>query len=205
MGGHKFFDREEVKDLLAYLRVVYSFKDVPALQRIINVPNRRIGKERISVLLRKAEGKNQTLWDSCQAMLTGEIKFDQAAAESMGVFVRCITQARKKLASREIVEVSDVIDHIRQALNYDDYLRKKFGVEADERISNLEELKTFAKEVDKVTEENVLPEIGVLDETIDKESPLARFLGNIALMTDVRDDADDKLDCVCCSCSLSDA
>ena len=97
-----------------------------------------------------------------------------------------------------------MIDHIRQVLNYDDYLRKKFGVEADERISNLEELKTFAKEVDKVTEENVLPEIGVLDETIDEESPLARFLGNIALMTDVCDDADDKLDCVCCSCSVSD-
>jgi DNA helicase II / ATP-dependent DNA helicase PcrA len=176
--------------------VVYSRKDVPALQRIINVPPRRIGKERIAVLLKIAEAKNRTLWDSCQAMITGEIKFDQAAAKSMEVFVACVTQTRRKLASKEIVEVSDVIDHIRESLGYDDYLRKKFGVEADERIVNLEELKTFAKEVDKVTEENVLPEIGVIDETIDEESPLARFLGNIALMTDVRDDADDKSDSV---------
>jgi DNA helicase-2/ATP-dependent DNA helicase PcrA len=156
-----------------------------------------MGKERISVLVKKAEAKNQTLWDSVQAMLTGEIRFDQPAKEGMAVLVRCITSARAKFASKEMVEVSDLIDYIREKLKYDDYLRHKFNAAADERIGNLEELKTFAKEVNRVTEENVLPEIGVLDTSAEEESPLARFLGNIALMTDVCDNDDDKLDCVC--------
>lgn len=176
---------------------MYSLKDSPALQRVINVPPRRMGKERISLLQKKAEEQNQTLWDSIQAILTGEIKFDKPAADGMGLFVRCITSVRAKLASQEIVDVSDLIDYLRKTLKYDEYLRKKFGAEADERIGNLEELKTFAKEVDKVTEENVLPEIGVLDVPTEEESSLARFLGNIALMTDVRTTEEDKLDCVC--------
>ena len=181
---------------MAYLRVVYSLKDGPALQRVINVPPRRMGKERISLLQKKADEKNRTFWDSIQAILTGEIKFDSSALENMTQFVRCITGAQAKLASKEIVEVSDLIDYLRKTLKYDEHLKKKFGAEADERIGNLEELKMFAKEVDKVTEENVLPEIGVLNALTDDESPLARFLGNIALMTDVRDNEDDKLDCV---------
>ena len=183
--------------MLAYLRVVHSLEDSPALQRVINVPNRRMGKERISVLVKKAEAKNQMLWDSVQAMLTGEIKFDKPAAENMATFVRCVTGVRAKLASNEIVHVSDLIDYLRKTLKYDEYLRKKFGADADERIGNLEELKTFAKEVIRVTEENPLPEIGVLDASTEQESALAQFLGNIALMTDVRDNDEDKLDYVC--------
>jgi hypothetical protein len=75
-------------------------------------------------------------------------------------------------------------------------LRKKFGPDADERIGNLEELKTFAIEVDRVTMEHTLPELGITEATLENETSLSRFLGNIALMTDVRDEGEDKVDCV---------
>jgi hypothetical protein len=75
-------------------------------------------------------------------------------------------------------------------------LRKKFGPDADERIANLEELKTFSREIDRVTEENVLPDVGVGKTNEEDESALGRFLGNIALMTDVRDGGEDKVDSV---------
>ena len=92
--------------------------------------------------------------------------------------------------------MSELIDYVREHVNYDDYLRKKFGPDADERIGNLEELKTFSMEVDRVTEENVLPNIGILDEQEEEETTLQRFLGNIALMTDVRDAGEDMVDSV---------
>ena len=80
-------------------------------------------------------------------------------------------------------------------MKYDAHLRKKFGPEADERIANLEELKTFANEIAKITDENELPDIGLVENL--EESPLERFLGNIPLMTEVQDGEDEKFDNVC--------
>lgn len=164
------------------------------------MPNRRLGKERISVLVKDTESKNRSLWESIQALITGEIRFatnDKAAEMGLANFVRCINLSRQKLAKSELATVSDLIDYVRKNVQYDDYLRKKFGPEADERIGNLEELKTFSKEVEQVIEENKLPDIGVLEGVDVEENTLSRFLGNIALMTDVRDNGEDKVDCVC--------
>jgi DNA helicase II / ATP-dependent DNA helicase PcrA len=176
--------------MLAYLRVIHSLKDRAALVRIINVPNRRMGDTRIAVLVKDSDTKSRPMWDSIRALLVGEIRFtmkDTAAEAALGLFVRNIETVRKKLSSNEIKTVSDLIDYIRTQVNYDDHLRKKFGPEAEERISNLEELKTFSKEIELMMEENVLPEIGV-GENQEEESALERFLGNIALMTDIRED-----------------
>jgi DNA helicase-2/ATP-dependent DNA helicase PcrA len=201
VGGRKFFDREEIKDLLAYLRVIHSLKDTAALLRIINVPGRRLGKERIAVLVTDSETKSRSLWESVQALIGGEIRFtsnDRAMETAIRNFVRTITAARRILVSKDIPSVSDLIDYVREHVSYDDYLRKKFGPDADERIGNLEELKTFASEVDRVADENVLPDIGMVEVQDEGETALERFLGNIALMTDVRDAGEDMVDCVSC-------
>jgi superfamily I DNA/RNA helicase len=95
-----------------------------------------------------------------------------------------------------IPTVADLIDFVRAKVHYDEHLTKKFAAEADERIRNLEELKDFAGEIDRMTEDNELPEIGV-GEARREESALERFLGNISLMTDVRDSGDEKIECVC--------
>lgn len=179
--------------------MIHSLKDTTALLRIINVPGRRLGKERIAVLVKDAETKSRTLWESIQAILAGEIRFasnDRAAENALAIFARTITAARKKLASAELIGVAEVIDYIRESVNYDDYLRKKFGPEADERIANLEELKAFSVEVDRMTEENNLPDIGIAEAKEEGETTLEQFLGNIALMTDVRDAGEDKVACV---------
>jgi superfamily I DNA/RNA helicase len=187
--------------LLAYLRVIHSLKDTAALLRIINVPGRRLGKERIAVLVKDTETKSRSLWESIQALIAVEIRFasnDKAAETAVSRFVRTITVARRKLDSKEIGSVSELIDYMREHINYDDYLRKKFGPDADERIGNLEELKMFSTEVDRITEENVLPDIGILDAQEEEETTLQRFLGNIALMPDVRDTGEDMVDSVSC-------
>ena len=158
-----------------------------------------MGKERIAILVQDTETKSRSLWESIQALVVGEIRFatnDKVAETALATFVRTITVARRKLTTKEITSVADVIDYIRENVNYDDYLKKKFGPEADERIANLDELKTFSMEVDRVTEENNLPDIGILEAEDEEETALERFLGNIALMTDVRDAGEDKVDSV---------
>jgi hypothetical protein len=158
-----------------------------------------MGKERIAMLVRDGEAKNRSLWDSIQALVAGEIRFagnDKAAEAGLASFARCIKVTQAKIASNEISTVSDLIDHVRKIVKYDDHLRKKFGPDADERIGNLEELKIFSNEVEHVTEENSLPDIGLLEVEVEEETVLSRFLGNIALMTDVRHAGEDKVDSV---------
>ena len=179
--------------------MIRSLKDSAALLRIINVPNRRLGKERIAMLVKDGETKDRTIWESIQGLISGEIRFastDKAAETGLAQFVRCITVARRQLVEGELPTVSELIDYVRKGVKYDDHLRKKFGPDTDERIGNLEELKTFASELDRVTEENVLPDIGVADAQVEEETPLSRFLGNIALMTDVKNGVDEKADSV---------
>jgi superfamily I DNA/RNA helicase len=130
--------------VLAYLRVIHSLKDSAALLRIINIPNRRLGKERIAMLVKDAETKNQLLWESVQAIVTGELRFtgtDRAAETGLSNFARCISSARLRLSRNEISSVSELIDYVRNSVQYDVYLGKKFGPEADDRIANLEELR----------------------------------------------------------------
>jgi len=103
-----------------------------------------------------------------------------------------------------IGSVAELIDFVREQVKYDAHLRKKFGPEADDRIANLEELKTFANEIAKATNENELPDIGL--GVSPEENPLERFMGNIALMTDVQDgDDDQRFDNVWSSCTHSDS
>jgi ATP-dependent DNA helicase UvrD/PcrA len=203
VGGHKFFDREEIKDTLAYLRIIHSLKDSAALLRIINVPSRKIGKERVGVFLRDSEKKKRTVWESVEACVRGELRFSSTYSESaysiqsgLANFAKCILSARQGLASKEIASISELIDFVRQGLEYDEHLMKKFGADGADRIANLEELKTFSKEVESVKNKDDLPEIGVLGAADEEETALSRFLGNIALMTDNRDGDDDHLTCV---------
>ena len=166
-----------------------------AIQRILNVPNRRLGDQRLSLFVKDSESKSRPIWDSIHAFIRGEIRFptnDKQAEDNIVAFVKMIKLARAKLASQQIASVAELIDFVRESVKYDAHLRKKFGPEADDRIANVEELKTFANEIAKVMNENELPNIGLVESP--EETPLERFMGNIALMTDVEAGDDAKLD-----------
>ena len=166
-----------------------------AIQRILNVPNRRLGEQRLSHFIKDSESNSRSIWDSIEAFLRGEIRFpinDKQAEDNLAALIRTIKLARTSLAAGQIASVAELIDFVREKVKYDAHLRKKFGAEADDRIANLEELKTFANEIAKVTNQNELPDIG-LGGTRD-ESPLEKFMGNITLMTDVQDGEDSKFD-----------
>ncbi|MDX2093636.1 MAG: UvrD-helicase domain-containing protein [Kofleriaceae bacterium] len=70
-GGQQFFERKEVKDVIAYLRVALNPKDELALRRIINYPARGIGATTVEKLVLAAQAKHVTLWDACKAAISG--------------------------------------------------------------------------------------------------------------------------------------
>jgi DNA helicase-2/ATP-dependent DNA helicase PcrA len=126
-GGQQFFERKEVKDLIAYLRLALNGKDELALRRIINYPARGIGATTLEKLVARAQAKRATMWDVLKAAASS----DEAAAAELEVrastrtaladFVDVIDRLRERLgtgvvaATRALVEEIALYDDLRSA------------------------------------------------------------------------------------------
>ncbi len=96
VDGIKFYDRKEIKDLIAYLRIVYSDRDEPALIRAINIPKRGIGDKALSVIVGHSRSHRVNIMDSCNAVATAQ-EIGKKASESLKDFVGQVKAWRKML------------------------------------------------------------------------------------------------------------
>lgn len=168
-GGIRFYERKEIKDALAYLRLVEKGDDISFL-RIINTPSRKLGDVFIATIQDYATDHNMLLYDALKQM----VDYDLIKKESAIQFVDLIQEARNKQYS---LSISDLLDMILKDSNYLDSLR----LDADEeRLQNLEELKMSIKYYEEAN----------INEDID----LGTFLQDIALYTNT--DTDMSLDAV---------
>jgi len=198
VGGLKFFDRMEIKDMLAYLRVILSLEDSAALQRILNVPNRRLGKDRIKLMLKEAENTGKSMWDVLSAVAKGTLNVggvDVTVKRAASEVIEIVSSAREEVQANNLCKVSAVLDYVREHTMYDEYLFKKFGGDASDRVGNVLELSKLADELENVADENALPELGLVNTA--EETNLAKFLGNVSLMTDTADNKTDVKYGVC--------
>jgi DNA helicase-2/ATP-dependent DNA helicase PcrA len=168
IGGVEFFRRKEIKHLLAYLRVRSNPRDDVALERIINVPPRRIGKRTIDRVRAFATSRGISLRDSLDR--SDEIP------ELKGVAARAIREFAGLLARIEEVPASDVagcLKFIYHAINYEKYVtdQDERHAQARDRKDNVAELLVAAREFDERGEED----------------GLAGFLEQVALVADVDD------------------
>jgi DNA helicase-2/ATP-dependent DNA helicase PcrA len=185
IGGQSFYDRREVKDILAYLRVLDNPHDEPSLLRIINTPPRGIGQSSVKALLEQAVQHGKHLWDVL-ADLPPECKLSPAAVEAIHRFREMIQSYHARREGNSLFELAThLIAHIHY---YDDLVRQY--PEQDElqsRWASVQELINalagFEKRVKKPTLRAFLDEValGERDEASDKESKLNR--NAIALMT----------------------
>lgn len=109
IGGQSIFDNKEVRDLLAYLRLLLQPRDELALRRIINVPARGIGTQTLAGLIEKARESDEALWD----VLCGELAadaFPTRAAEAARTFVAAVTGAREELEKLSPEELPALIE-----------------------------------------------------------------------------------------------
>jgi DNA helicase II / ATP-dependent DNA helicase PcrA len=184
VGGTRFYQRREVRDIIAYLRLIHNRNDNVSLVRIINVPARGIGQRTISHLQSWAKAHDTSLFealkqagrnviaspDSAGAKKSLHPRIAQALAGFDALLARLIAQSRELSLSR-------LLDEILEHSGYREYILSR--EEGEERWENVMELKNVAGEYDGLDPEEALP----------------TFLEKVSLVADI-DELDEKADAV---------
>ena len=140
IGGFKFYERAEVKDILAYLRFSINPSDTQAFKRIINLPSRGIGKETIS-LIEKVKNEKKTDWMEALKLAFPNLKAKQKM--SIQEFLEIIEYIRNYGNKKPY----DTVKYLLESINYIDYLQSKYPNDFYERIENINELQRVLLEV----------------------------------------------------------
>lgn len=170
VSGVEFFQREEIKDVLAYLTLINNPRDDLALLRIINKPRRGIGSSSIKKMSNQAVLGGEPLLDICRrsALVPG---MPTRTATAVARFVATIDH----LGSLAHGAVEEVLGHVLAESGYQQMLRDSGNEEDQERLANIEELLTAAREFDERNPgvghlEQFLEEVCLVNETDDWES-----------------------------------
>ena len=173
VGGLKFYERKEIKDIISYLRLIYNFSDNISLRRIINEPKRGIGKTSIDNIGEISEQTGLSMFDIIKH--AEDYGLNRVKANSME-FIQTIEYLRSKI---EELSISDLIKETLDKTGYMKALELENTTEAESRIENLEEFLTVAIEFEEEEAENTL----------------ADFLEGITLSSDI-DGMEDSEDSV---------
>ena len=166
VGGLKFYDRKEIKDVLAYLRVLFNFQDNQGMLRIINVPRRGIGSATIEKLQALAETYECSLFE----LITDPFKLANAGriAGKLENFAQTMTELKTMV---DKVSVKDLIEAVVHKTGYLEELEVDQSIQSEGRKDNIYELMRIALE------------FAGEDEVNDLEA----FLNHVALVADIDD------------------
>ena len=173
IGGLKFYERKEIKDIIAYLRLIQNSSDNLSLKRIINEPKRGIGKTSLEKIQEISESSGTSMY---------EIIKNAADYDLNRVYINSrefIEQIESLKNKKNEFKISDLIKETLKTTGYTKALEQEGSVEAETRIENLEEFLTVAIEFEEEYAENTLPE----------------FLEGITLSSDIdgMEESDDKV------------
>jgi DNA helicase-2/ATP-dependent DNA helicase PcrA len=164
-GGLRFFERAEIKDALAYLRLVTNRDSDPAFERVVNVPPRGIGARTVEIVRQQARTDNTSLWTAAKALTTSE-GLPARARGALAVFVDLIDQLALDSADHDLPEKIDLAISCSGLI---DHYRKERGEKAITRVENLEELVSAGRNFESEADD---------DSAVDE---LADFLAHAAL------------------------
>lgn len=176
-GGLSFYQRKEVKDLIAYLRLAINPKDDEAFKRVINYPKRGIGKTSLDHLISFANEQNTSLWDSVE-----QAGLPQRAQQLMLEFKKMVAMCAAK-AVRD--NAYDAAIWIAKQSGLYDLLKNDSSIEGINRFENLTSLLDAIKEF---IEDDELEAAETAEGSLDKS--LSGYLQNIALLTDMDEETD---------------
>lgn len=167
VGGLKFYERKEIKDIIAYLRVIFNPADSLSLLRIINVPKRGIGDASLAKIQAYAAGNNVSLFEAVSnaAAIDGlSSRFVSKLDDLVGIIFELMNLANE-------APVEDLINRVLRDTGYLEELENERTPQAQSRIDNLHELISVAQEFAASEEEN----------------NLENFLAHVALVSDIDD------------------
>ncbi|WP_079478666.1 DNA helicase PcrA [Halobacillus salinus] len=170
IGGTKFYDRKEIKDLLAYLRLIANPNDDLSFQRVINEPKRGVGKTSMDKLQAYAADHDISLYEAA-----AEVDFVGVSAKA----AKSIMSFRKMIQNwseqQEFLSATDMVQEVIDKTGYEEMLMNEKSLEAQSRLENIEEFKTVTKNF----EENA------------EDKTLIAFLTDLALIADIDSMNDD--------------
>jgi ATP-dependent DNA helicase UvrD/PcrA len=164
VGGLRFYERAEIKDMLAYLRAAYNTADDASLRRVLNVPRRGIGDTTVRRLEAWARAEGVLLWDALHR--AGDAGVGAPARKAIEEFVG-IVESLASLAAA--LPAREILERALEITGYRRLLEEEGTDDAQARLENLTELAAVAQEVEAMT----------------GEASLEAFLQHLALQTDV--------------------
>lgn len=164
IGGQKFYDRKEIKDIIGYLRLIQNPADNVSLKRVINVPKRGIGDTTVDSAEEIAVASGISIFSVISN--AQELPALKRAAQKLDSFATMIMKLR---TMKESMSISELLDDVIEDTGILREYETENTVEAQSRIENIKEFKSVALEFEKQNEENNLEE----------------FLANISLVSDI--------------------
>ena len=178
VGGVGFYERREVKDLLAYLRLVQNPADPVAFRRILNVPARGIGAKTLEEIETLAAEREISLWDAL-AVVEGEARLPARATQPLVRFRRLIEGLRAEAGA---LRLTNLLSRILEVTGYSAALAQEDSQESQDRLDNLTELLSAAADYEVREEEPTAA--GFLDRvSLLAEADLVRTDAPVVLMT----------------------
>lgn len=169
VGGTRFYDRKEIKDMLAYLRLITNPDDDISFERIVNEPKRGIGATTVERLRAYTAEHDISFYEAVKEVdFTGVSKRAAGSLAEFGELIQSLAQ------QQEFLTATDMVEQVLERTGYEEMLKREQTLESQSRLENLEEFKTVTKEFEKSAEE---------------DKSLVAFLTDLALIADI-----DKMD-----------
>ena len=164
IGGHRFFDRKEIKDIVSYLAVINNPSDNVRLQRIINVPKRAIGDSMFANVLEIATGLGMSAFEVCERADEFQ-KTSRSASKLMG-FTKMIRDFQECI--EDGMGLNDLLQEVLEKTKYLDFLHEDIET-YDDRVNNIKELSSMFIKYEEESE----------------DANLSEFLEDVALISDI--------------------
>lgn len=158
VGGVRFYERREIKDIMAYLRLIHNPYDSVSLKRIVNVPARGIGATSWARIEEAAQNRGVSLWDAV-ADLDG-IELKPSIKKAVQGFTALIASLRSR---REKLTITKLVEAVIEETGYKKLLESEKTVEAQSRLENIQELSTVTLQFEMTSEDPTLR--GFLEQT----------------------------------------
>jgi DNA helicase-2/ATP-dependent DNA helicase PcrA len=155
-GGLRFFERAEIKDALAYLRIITNHADDASFERVVNLPTRGIGNKSLDVVREQAKAATSSLWDAAAHCVAHGVLGPKAEAAVNG-FLKLIEQLGNDIAG---LELHEQVDHVINNSGLVEHHKKEKADRGEARVENLNELVSAARGFEpdgKNTDEEALP------------------------------------------------
>jgi DNA helicase-2/ATP-dependent DNA helicase PcrA len=185
-GGMKFFERAEIKNALAYLRLIINRNDDPAFERIVNVPTRGIGNTTLTLVRQTAREYDLSLWQTTLHLIKNN-SLNSRSQNNLSNFINLINsldpavKPRDDMTETHNLELHELTEHVLKFSGLLDFYKKDKSEKNLNRCENLNELISATKEFDFENDEEL--------------SPLTAFLTHAALEAG-ENQADTQSDCI---------